>query len=47
MQTISFEVSITFSGQDFHFSLHSKGIWDKQIACLVGNFARNFMILER
>jgi len=27
-----------------HFSLHSKGIVDEQIARFAGNFARNFMI---
>ena len=44
MRTISFEVSITVSGTDLHFSLHSKGTVNKQIARFVRNFARNFMI---
>ena len=44
MRTISFEVSKRLAANiSVHFSLHSKGVVDKQIARFVGNFARNFM----
>ena len=34
-----------FSGQYLHFSLHSEGTIDKQIARFMGHFARNFVIV--
>ena len=51
MRTISFEVSESLAANIcpgfLHFSLHSKGIVDEQIARFVGNFASNFMIFKQ